>query len=231
MLPRMNAPQESSDSINHSAPRNEAERLGRRSPNLISASRSLLLVVDVQERLLPLIDEHDRVAWNVKRLLEGSKLLGVRQLTTEQYPQGLGPTVAPLRSLVANSVEKRMFSCRECQELGRLLDEHALDQVVVCGLETHVCVQQTVLDLLSDGVSVYVVTDAVGARHTHDHETAVRRMESCGANLTTTESALFEWCESSTHPQFKALSRLIQQPFSSIFGEPDPSPVSPPAES
>lgn len=196
------------------ADNSKSSGLPGRSPLLLSPSRSLLLVIDVQERLAPLVDDSQRVVWNIRRLMQGSALLEVPTMVSEQYPQGLGPTVASLDVTRAPIVEKRMFSCRECSEIRQRLSQDDRDQIVICGLETHVCVQQTVLDLLPDGYQVQIVTDAVSSRFKHDRDMALRRMEISGAVLTTTEAILFEWCESSTHPKFKALSRLIREPFS-----------------
>jgi nicotinamidase-related amidase len=182
-----------------------------RSPELMNRDDTALLVVDVQEKLLPLIPGSPRLVWNIRRLLEGAAALGVRTLATEQYPQGLGPTTAELAKRLENIPAKLAFSCGECGELFAGLADQGIWKILVCGIETHVCVSQTVHDLLGEGFRVYVAADAVAARGPLDHEMALRRMDSSGATLTTTEAALFEWCERAGSPEFKKISALVRE--------------------
>ncbi len=187
----------------------ELERLPR-SPELMSRQDTALLVVDVQEKLVPAIWQHEQVVWNVGRLLDGAKLLGVRAVATEQYPRGLGPTIKELADRLPVVPEKLTFSCGGCPEVFADLREAGIFKVLVVGIETHVCVQQTVLDLLADAFRVYIAVDAVGSRKILDYETALRRMDSAGATLTTTEAALFEWCEVAGTPEFKQISAMVR---------------------
>jgi nicotinamidase-related amidase len=182
-----------------------------RSPELMSASDTGLLVVDVQEKLVRLIDGHARIVWNIGRLIDGAKLLGLPVLATEQYPQGLGPTTAELVGKLEKVFDKTAFSCGGCAALCEQLSATGRRKWLVGGIETHVCVQQTVLDLLGEGFSIYIAADATGSRYSIDREIALRRMESSGATLTSVEAAVFEWCEDSKSPQFKAISQLIRQ--------------------
>ena len=182
-----------------------------RSPELMSRGDTGLIVVDVQEKLLPAIPHHERLLWNLRRLVDGAALLGVPVVATEQYPKGLGPTVPELRQRIAAPPAKVMFSCRECGDLLAQLRQKGVYKILVVGIETHVCVQQTVVDLLADGYRVFVAVDAVGSRYSLDHETALRRMDSAGATLTTVESALFEWCEAAGTPEFKQISALVRE--------------------
>lgn len=181
-----------------------------RSRHLMSADDTALLVVDVQEKLFPLIRDRQRVAWNIRRLIDAARLLGLPVAATEQYPKGLGATIPELAERLGAVPEKKMFSCRQCSELIDELSQGA-ERVLVCGIETHVCVAQTVFDLLGDGWDVYLAVDAVGSRAELDHDVALRRMETGGAVLSTTEAVLFEWCETADHPQFKAVSRLVRE--------------------
>lgn len=189
---------------------NEADSLPR-SPELMSADDTALLVIDVQERLVPAIMDHRRVVWNVRRLIDGAKILGLRVAATEQYPKGLGKTVPPLAERLGEVPSKLSFSCAGCPQVFRDLKQQGLYKLLVCGMETHVCVAQSVLDLLADGWRVYVAVDAVGSRRAIDHQTALRRMECCGATLTTTEAALFEWCRVAGTPEFKQISQLVRE--------------------
>lgn len=182
-----------------------------RSPELMSAVDTGLLVVDVQEKLIRLLPEHARIVWNIRRLLDGAKLFGLPVLATEQYPQGLGPTTAELAERLGPIAAKTAFSAAACDAIASELERLSVRQWLVVGIESHVCVLQTVLDLLSAGFRVFVAVDAVGSRHEVDCRVALQRIDSAGATLVTCESALFEWCVDSTAPQFKQLSQLIKE--------------------
>ena len=189
----------------------ETDRLAR-SPELMSAGDTGLLVVDVQERLVRAIADAQRVVWNIRRLIDGARLLGLPVVATEQYPEGLGPTLPELAERLGPIPAKLSFSCGGCPGLFRALGDRGVHKLLVCGLEAHVCVQQTVMDLLAGGWRVYVAVDAVGSRFEIDRAAALARMDSAGATLTTAEAALFEWCEVAGTPQFREISRLAREP-------------------
>jgi nicotinamidase-related amidase len=178
-----------------------------RSQQLMSADDTALLVVDVQEKLIAVIDGREQVVFNVRRLVEGADVLGLPTVATEQYPKGLGATVAEVAEKLGEIPSKLTFSCLGCPEIFEDLVARGMRKLLVCGLEAHVCVQQTVLDLLSAG---WQAVDAVGSRKELDYRTALGRMASAGAVLTTTEAALFEWCEVAGTEQFKQISRLVR---------------------
>lgn len=194
---------------------NPMNQISPRSLHLMNADDTALVVIDLQEKLLPLIRDSKRIAWNVKRLLSAAEALGVRVVGTEQYPQGLGSTVdevaQPLRQLAGQPGEKKMFSCRECTSQFAKLNEQGITKLLLCGIETHVCVAQTALDMLAAGFSVYLAVDAVGTRHAIDHDVALRRLESSGCTLTTTEAAMFEWCTDASNEHFKTISVLVRE--------------------
>jgi nicotinamidase-related amidase len=181
-----------------------------RSPELLSAENSRLLIVDVQEKLLALIPVAERLTHNCRRLLDGAKILSVPAFGTEQYPQGLGRTTPQLAERLGPLPSKVAFSCvpvLEWGEAAQLADDR--DQVVVAGMETHVCVLQTVFDLIAAGFRVYVPADAVASRSEMDWRIALDRMASSGATVTTVESVLFEWCQKAGTPAFKEIQKLI----------------------
>jgi nicotinamidase-related amidase len=182
-----------------------------RSPELMTPQDTALVVVDVQEKLMPLVAGSRRILWNLRRLLEGAEAVGLKTLATEQYPQGLGKTVPELASRLGDIPSKTTFSCGGCEPFAAQLEALGVSKVMVSGIEAHVCVQQTVLDLLAGGYRVYVPVDAVGSRYDVDYQTGLKRMESAGATLTTTESALFEWCQVSGTPTFKKISALVRE--------------------
>ncbi len=185
-----------------------------RSPLLLDRQRSLLLVVDVQQKLLPLIQASENIEWNIARLMDAATILNVPTLATEQYPKGLGQTVDSLRKRIANSesiAEKSLFSCRECRSVLETAKSQQRDQLVLVGIETHVCILQTAMDFMAAGVDVFIVADAVGSRSKRDYRWALQRMLAAGATIVTTESAMFEWCEVSGTPEFKQISQLAKQ--------------------
>lgn len=182
-----------------------------RSPELMNPDDTALLVVDVQAKLLPLIPGHHRLIWNIRRLIDAAKILGVPFAATEQYPQGLGPTTPELAPLLGKIPAKTLFSCAECSDIFTGWRDRGIWKILVCGIETHVCVGQTVHDLLGEGFRVYVPADAVAARGQLDHDIALRRMDSSGATLTTTEATLFEWCTKAGTPEFKQISQLVRE--------------------
>ena len=182
-----------------------------RSPELMSRDDTALLVVDVQEKLIRLIPGWRRIVWNLRRLLDAARILNVPSLCSEQYPQGLGSTVSELTPYFDSRAAKVSFSCLGCDDLRTQLEKLDRPKVLVAGIEAHVCVQQTVLDLLAGGLQPYVAVDAVGARYDIDYQTALRRMDSAAATLTTTEAAMFEWCAAASTPEFKQLSALVRE--------------------
>lgn len=183
-----------------------------RSPELMSRSASRLLIVDVQEKLLPMIPVAQTLIFNCRRLIEGAKLLQVPVTATEQYPRGLGHTVPQLAELLDAAPEKLRFSCAEVLAWANADSEsNERDQIVVAGMEAHVCVLQTVLDFIAQGFRVYVPADAIGSRFKLDWKIALDRMSLAGAVITTAESVLFEWCEVSGTPEFKSISELIRR--------------------
>lgn len=178
----------------------------------LTPSNCTLVVVDVQDRLLAKIPGADDLIRNVGFLLDVATLLGVEAVATEQYPKGLGPTTAAIaRRLPPNLPAKTAFSC--CGAAGFLADLRTGGRrnVVLTGMETHVCIAQTALDLLEAGWTVFLPVDGLAARHLVDHATALRRLERAGAIPTTVEAVAFEWLGDAAHPQFKAVSQLIVQ--------------------
>ena len=190
---------------------NEKNHIAR-SPELMNAGDTGLLVVDVQERLIGSIKDQRQVVWNVRRLLDGCRALDVPIFATEQYPKGLGRTLPEIAGQIECDIpEKMAFSSCGCPGFLAKLREQGVRKVLICGIEAHVCVAQTVFDLLADGWRVYLAVDAVGSRFPIDRETALSRMDSAGATLTTTEAALFELCETAQRPEFKQISRLAKE--------------------
>jgi nicotinamidase-related amidase len=174
----------------------------------VEASRSLLCVIDVQERLLAAMPAAEAVVSRCRRLASAAKILGVPSVLTEQYPRGLGRTPRELADDLPAAIEKMTFSCAGSAAFMQAIDGRG-HVAVLAGIETHVCVAQTALDLLGHGLGVAVCVDAVTSRHDVDHDTALRRLEAAGAVLVTSEAVLFEWCRTAEHPRFQDVRRLV----------------------
>jgi nicotinamidase-related amidase len=176
----------------------------------MTAETSTLIVVDVQDRLLAKIPTASNLIRSIGFLLDAAELFQVPVRATEQYPKGLGPTTAELaRRLPADRPSKTAFS--SCGAAGFLSDLRGLGRphVVLTGMETHVCIAQTALDLIEAGFAVFLPVDAVASRFSIDCETALRRLERAGAIPTTAEAVAFEWAGDAAHPRFKEFSRLV----------------------
>lgn len=182
-----------------------------RNPELMSRSDTALLVIDVQDKLVRLVPDYADLVWNIRRLIDGARLLGVPVFGTEQYPQGLGPTTSQLAQKLGPLPAKQTFSCVGCEAFTQQLAASGKTKVLLVGIEAHVCVLQTALDLLAAGYRVYVAVDATGARHDLDLRVALERIRTCGGSLVTTEMALFEWCETASAAEFKAISALVRE--------------------
>jgi nicotinamidase-related amidase len=172
--------------------------------SLLARDRTALVVVDVQEGFRPYA-AFAGVAGSCAKLVQAARILGVRTLVSEQYPKGLGHTAPEVGLQDETPIEKTVFSAARADgfELG------GAEQAIVCGIETHVCVSQTVHDLLEDGIEVHVPADAVGSRHDIDYQRGLERMERAGAVVSTVEAALFELLERAGTPEFKAVQKLI----------------------
>jgi isochorismate hydrolase len=179
---------------------------------LIEAARCCLLVIDVQEKLLPAVHAPKRVLANSAILMKAANRLGLPILVSEQYPKGLGATDPALSALTAaeSFVEKVHFSCMGEKNYTQKLSKLGRDQAVVCGIEAHICVLQTTMDLIAEGIQPFVVADAVSSRQTEDRTRALERLAEAGAKIVTTEMALFEWMRRAGTPEFKDISTLIK---------------------
>jgi nicotinamidase-related amidase len=176
---------------------------------LVTAAGSVLLLIDMQQRLLPVIHDSERMLANAARLAQAAGLLDVPVCATEQNPAGLGPTVPELAAFPQLVLPKTAFGAVAEPGFATLLPP-GTTQVVVAGCEAHVCVLQTVLGLLADERRVVLVTDAVGSRAPVNKAAAVERARAHGAEIVTTEMVLFEWMAASTHPRFRDVQKLIK---------------------
>lgn len=179
---------------------------------MLNALEAVLVMVDFQGRLAEIVDRSELVAPNALRMVKGCQALGVPILPTLQVPEKLGPILSELEESLENvpTIAKSNFSA--LREPDFLLALHKTDrkQVILTGIEAHVCVLQTGIDLLDAGFQVHVLSDGVFSRTPENHDLALQRLYECGATLSSLEIALFEMIRSSKHPEFRTISRLIK---------------------
>jgi nicotinamidase-related amidase len=178
----------------------------------LDRDRAVLVVVDVQEAFRPAVLDFDRVVANVATLVQGAKALAVPTLVTEQNPKGLGRTVPELAEHLdgVEPIEKVCFSAAGSESFSRALAASGRDQVLLCGIESHVCVNQTADDLIGRGIEVHVAQDAVTSRTEQNRDLGLHKMERSGAVVTSVETALFELLGAAGTPEFKEVQRLVK---------------------
>ena len=179
---------------------------------MLKSDNTILLVIDVQEKLLPVIYRKEDLSSNIIKLIRGSQVLEVPLLITEQYPKGLGHTIPEIAQLIHGSepLPKTSFSCYGDAEFKNRLDASGRKQVLVCGIECHVCVYQTAMDLKEAGYEVQVVADAVSSRTAENREIGLNLMRQMGIAITGTETALFELLKIAEGEKFKAISSIVK---------------------
>lgn len=183
-----------------------------RHPALANADDSILLVIDPQEKLVKMIHNREEVEKNIQMLLRFASIYGLPVVLTEHYPKGLGYTVENIKEHLPEykPVQKRIFSCFGVPEFSEALEATGRKRLLVTGIETHVCVGQTVLDAINGGYQALVIADAVGTRFPRDHEIALERMRQAGAVITTTEAVMYEIAVRADGEEFKNLLELVK---------------------
>jgi nicotinamidase-related amidase len=181
----------------------------------LNRQTTVVVVIDLQQRMMTPIDRGELVVRNVERLIRGAHVLGVPVLLTEQYVKGLGPTVEPIRVALEETsgyapVEKMCFSAHGCGAFVEHLASLKRPQLLVAGVETHVCVYQTCVDLIAAGYDVSIAADAVSSRTPENRQIALDRLVAEGVHLTSTEMALFEMLVTSGTDEFRAISKLVK---------------------
>jgi len=180
---------------------------------LLSTENSLLLIIDIQEKLLRAQHNKEKIEKNAVILAKAAKILGITVIVSEQYPQGLGKTIPEIKEILPENTkyyEKKSFSCCTNPDFEALIKEAGKNQVIACGIESHVCVHQTVSDLLAMGYEVYLVKDAISSRKEYECEIGFERMVFSGAIPACTEMILFELIKCASHEKFKQIQELIK---------------------
>ena len=178
----------------------------------LSRDTTALLIIDIQEKILKVMQKPDDLINNTLKLIKGIKVLSLPIFYTEQYPKGLGPTSAILLEELQglSPIQKMSFSCSGADNFIQRLIDNNIKQVIIAGIESHVCVQQTVMDLLANNFQVDVCADAVSSRKEIDYNTAIERMRNFGAEITTVESVLFELLNVCGTDEFKQVSKIVK---------------------
>ena len=182
-------------------------------PKILDRSNCALVVIDVQEAFRNVIPQFSSIVPRISTAISGFQLLEVPVLVTEQYPKGLGPTAEEITLSLPDGlerIEKTAFSAGEVEAFAKKLDDLDVSQVVLCGVETHVCVNQTAHDLLDAGFEVHILTDCVASRFEHDKEAGLSKMYASGVEPSSVEMALFELMRDSTDKKFKEIQVLIK---------------------
>ena len=183
-----------------------------RHDHILRRGESMLLVVDFQEKLLAAFKEPGKIVQSCAKLIKFSKIMGLPIVWTEQYPKGLGATVDEIKAELSDlePVEKLTFSCFGEPRFAESLSSHEAKQIMVCGIETHICVEQTVLDAIACGYQAHVITDACASRNKTDHKAGLRKMENAGAVSTCVEAAMYEILERSDAAEFRDVLQLVK---------------------
>jgi len=183
--------------------------------NIVSKNNSALLIIDLQEKFASVIPNFNEIVTNTIKLVLACELFKIPVIVTQQYPQGLGNTVEILKKQFLPDfiiIDKIEFSATENKVWKEKIDPLDINSFIVCGIETHVCINQTVHSLLSKDKVVHVVSDATGSRKNRDHDVAIRKMENSGAVITTTEMCLFELAERAGTSEFKSIQLMVKGP-------------------
>jgi nicotinamidase-related amidase len=184
----------------------------KRNPKILFSDSTALLIIDMQEKILPVMQNPEMVATNIVKLIKGFKVLSLPIFFTEQYPKGLGSTVPLITTELEelSPVQKMSFSCFGAENLFKEILDKNISQIVIAGIESHVCVQQTALDFLANNFQVNIAADAVSSRKEIDYKTALERMRANGAEITTAEAVLFELLVVCGTDEFKAVSKIVK---------------------
>jgi nicotinamidase-related amidase len=179
---------------------------------MLDINKVCLGVIDVQGKLAQLMYERDLLFKNIQILIKGCRILNIPILWTQQVPQALGQTIVQITELLTDiePINKASFSCCGEDKFANALQKLNRQQVILCGIETHICIYQTAIDLLQRDYYVEVVADTVSSRTLQNKKIALQKIQSKGAQITTTEMALFELARTAEHPQFKQIAKLVK---------------------
>ena len=178
----------------------------------LERNQTVLVVIDVQSKLLPVIYDYPALVENIKKVIQGAQILGIPVVITEQYPEGLGLTVDEIRETLNdyNPIEKMSFSCCGEENFIEKIKQLSRNKILVCGIEAHVCIYQTCMDLLSEGYEVHLLVDAISSRKKENRDLTVEKLHGGGVQITSVEMALFEILKEASVNEFRKISKIIK---------------------
>lgn len=179
---------------------------------MLEIQNCCLVVVDVQGKLAQLMVDKESLFKNVRILIQAAQILEIPIVWCQQVPEALGPTIPEIAELLTGSepIDKACFSCCGEERFTAELNALGREQILLCGIETHVCIYQTAMDLMEGGLDITIISDAVSSRTEQNRQVALRRLSDEGANISSTEMALFELLETARHPRFREIARLVK---------------------
>lgn len=180
---------------------------------MLDTDNSVLVIIDIQDKLIKASFSSESIVSDAIKLAKACNILSIPVIVTEQYPKGLGQTAEELKNILSNDtvfIEKTSFSATDEPEFAEKIKSTKRKQVIICGIETHICVLQTALNLIKEGNEVYVVKECCSSRNIDEHNTALELLKQYGAKIVTVEIALFQWLKTSKHPHFKEIQTLIK---------------------
>lgn len=182
------------------------------SQGLISRQGTVLVIIDVQDKLFPHISDKERIVKNIEKLIPFAEIMKIPIVLTEQYPKGLGHTIPEVKKLIPHiqPIEKVEFSCFRCEKFGETLNKLKARTLIVIGIEAHVCVAQTVIEGLNNGYKVCVVSDAISSRKLEDKAISLERMKQNGVTIASTEMLIYELLKKAGTPEFKEALKLVK---------------------
>ncbi len=176
---------------------------------MLDSSNSVLVIIDIQEKLVNAALNGEKTVTNAAKISRAAEILNIPTIITEQYPKGLGQTIECVKNNNANIIEKTSFSAFQEEEFKQIINSINKKQIILCGIEGHICVLQTALDLKQQGYEVFVLKDCTSSRKDFELNTGLNVMHQYGINITCVEIALFQWLKTSKHPHFKEIQKLI----------------------
>ncbi len=178
----------------------------------LDINNTALIIIDIQEKLIRAIPNNTDIIFNISKISEACDSLNIAKYITEQNPAKLGETVKEiLKGDELTKISKMSFSCAQCGDLIKKLKSQKIKNLLLVGIETHVCIIQSAFDLYRMGFNVQVLADSVSSRKNFDHVTAIQRISYSGVQVSSTESAIFELCKTASHPKFRELSKIVKR--------------------
>jgi len=180
-------------------------------PHLLT-KECILVLIDFQEKLFPYVKDKDKLLQQTTKLIQFAGMMKIPLIVTEHYPQGLGSTIPEIKNILPeySPIEKITFSAFRSKKFLQKIQDAKIKTLLICGIESHICIEQTVLDGLSLGFKIHIISDAISSRKRHDLQMGIQKMQQCGGIISTTEMAIYEILERADTPQFKKALKLVK---------------------